>query len=72
LTETLERLTLRSDPLNSNHKAETITLVSGDPNSGEINTDWPKNDSPLRIEKFSKQIEKSYKDRYKGLPPHSE
>jgi hypothetical protein len=72
LTETLERLTLRSDPLNSNHKAEAITLVLWDPDIGEINHDWPPSDSPLRIEKFSEQIEKSYKERYKGLPPHNE
>jgi len=72
LTETLERLTLRSNPLNSNHKAEAIALVLWDPFTGEINMDWPINDSPLRIEKFSEQIEKSYKERYKGLPPHNE
>ncbi|MFQ5675718.1 MAG: hypothetical protein ACE5G1_07470 [bacterium] len=71
LTETLERLTLRSTPLNNNHKAEAITLVLWDPDLGKIDANWPRTDSPLRIEKFSDQIESTYKERYKGLPPHN-
>jgi hypothetical protein len=71
LTETLERLTLRSTPLNNNHKAEAITLVLWDPDSGRIDSEWPKTDSPLRLERFSDQIENTYKERYKGLPPHN-
>lgn len=71
LTDTLERLTLRKDPLNSNHKAESITLVLWGPATGEVDDKWPESESPLRIEKFSKQIETVYKDRYKGLPPHN-
>lgn len=70
LTYTLERLTLRGSPLDSVHKAESITLVIWDPSTGQIDTTWPVPDSPLRIEKFSEQVENAYKDRYKGLPPH--
>lgn len=71
LTETLERLTQRNSPLDSVHKAEVISLVVWDPATGNISTDLPNNDSPLRIEGFSEQLEKIYKERYKGLPPHN-
>jgi len=70
LTETLERLTQRKSPLNSNHKAEAISLLVWDPNTGNIENNCPDQNSPLRIEKFSEQIESIYRERYKGLPPH--
>lgn len=70
LTRTLERLTGRSSPLDSAHKAEAISLVLWDPNTGEVKKDWPSKGSPLRIERFSEQVSRSYEERYKGLPPH--
>lgn len=69
LTETLERITQRSSPLDSAHKAEVISLVVWDPNTGEIDDNWPKANSPVRWEKFSDQMFSIYEERYKGLPP---
>jgi len=70
LTETLERLSQRASPLDSPHKAEAISLIIWIPETGDIDLDWPSTESPLRIEKFSSQIEWAYVERYKGLPPH--
>lgn len=70
LTQTLERLSLRNSPLDSVHKAESISLILWDPETGEIDKNWPLEASCLRIEVFSKFIESAYVDRYKGLPPH--
>jgi hypothetical protein len=70
LTGTLERLAQRESPLDSLHKAETISFVVWDPATGKINTKWPSRKSPLRIETFSSQVEANYVARYKGLPPH--
>lgn len=72
LTGTLERLARRSSPLDSAHKAEAISLVLWDPATGTIDVTWPPQGSPLRIEQFSQQVEASYVERYKGLPPHAE
>ena len=52
--------------------AESISLVLWHPESGVIDPDIPAHSSPLRIEKFSEQIEAAYVSRYKGLPPHTE
>ena len=71
LIETLERLAGRVSMDDAVHRAESIALVVWDPYSGEIDSDVPEVKSPLRVEKFSVQIERSYTDRYKGLPPHS-
>ena len=70
LVETLERLTQRQSPLDSNHKAEVISLIVWEPTTGKIEKNLPVNVSPLRIENFSDQVGKIYKERYKGLPPH--
>lgn len=70
LTETLERITDRASELNSNHKAEVISLVVWDPYNGNIDPNCPSHNSPLSIETFSSQVEKVYRERYKGLPPH--
>lgn len=71
LTGTLERLSNRGSPLNSVHKAEVISLVIWNPDNGEILPQWPQEESILRIEEFSSQIDNVYLDRYKGLPPHT-
>jgi hypothetical protein len=70
LTRTLERLTNRTSPLDSAHKAEAMSLVLWNPDNGEIDSTWPQPGSPLRIEEFSKQIEYPYIERYKGMTPH--
>lgn len=71
LTQTLERLSLRNSPLDSVHKAEAISLILWDPETGDIDKNWPLETSCLRFEFFSKFIESAYVDRYKGLPPHN-
>lgn len=71
LTGTLERLTGRTSPLDSAHKAEAIALLVWNPANGEIDTSWPGEASPLRIERFAGQINAAYVARYKGLPPHT-
>ena len=70
LTETLLRLTSRSSPLDSAHKAEAISLVLWDPYTGEVDRTHPGPQSVLHIESFSSQIQHAYVDRYRGLPPH--
>lgn len=70
LTHTLERLSERLSPLDSPHKAEVISLVLWDPSEGTVVQSWPPHDSCLRLEKFSKQLQQVYLQRYKGLPPH--
>jgi len=71
LTATLERLTQRASPLDSQHKAEAIALVVWDPDTGSVDAKWPEPESCLRIENFPQQIQQSYFARYKGLPPHA-
>ena len=70
LIETLERLTARVSVAEAAHRAESIALVIWDPYSGSVIPDSPDPSSLLRVESFSDQIEQSYTDRYKGLPPH--
>src|SRR6266852_1013328 len=68
--ETLERLARRSNVDGPLYMAEAISLILWHPSSGTIDTDVPVSSSPLRIEKFSEQVEEAYVSRYKGLPPH--
>ena len=70
--ETLERLARRSTVDGPLYMAEAISLVLWHPSSGTIDTDNPASSSPLRIEKFSEQVEAAYVSRYKGLPPHTD
>lgn len=68
---TLERITGRraiDDPL---HLAEAISFVVWDPAVGDVIPDLPIQVSPLRLERFSEQVETTYRARYKGLPPHA-
>ena len=71
MIETLERLARRVSVEDPNHMAEVISLVIWEPENGSINATSPAKSSPLRIEKFSSQLEVIYHSRYKGLPPHS-
>lgn len=70
--ETLERLARRSTVDGSPYMAEVISLVLWNPEDGTIAQNIPAQSSPLRIEKFSEQVEAVYIGRYKGLPPHAE
>lgn len=68
---TLERLGGRRLVDEPEHRAEALSLVVWDPDTGKIVQDVPNSESPLRIERFSDQVEQNYVDRYKGLPPHA-
>jgi len=68
---TLERLARRSTIDGPHHMAEAISLVLWDPLTGDINPDVPDRSSPLRLSRFSEQVEAAYTSRYKGLPPHA-
>ena len=70
--ETLERLARRSGVDGPLYMAEAISLVLWHPESGIIDQQIPSSSSPLRIEKFSEQVEAAYTSRYKGLPPHTD
>lgn len=70
IIRTLERMNLRRNIQDENHRAESIALVAWNPDTGEVCPDLPSVDSNLRLEKFSKRIEEVYLSRYKGLPPH--
>ncbi len=71
MIETLERLGSRFSTSNAFHLAEAVSLVIWEPDDGSIDQDYPEKKSPLRIEKFAEQIESTYVNRYKGLPPHA-
>lgn len=70
--ETLERLARRTAVDGPLYMAEAISLVLWRPSDGTIDPDAPSPSSPLRLEKFSEQVEAAYVSRYKGLPPHAE
>lgn len=70
IVETLERLARRTSVDGPAYMAETIALVLWNPN-GTIDPTIPAPASPLRIERFSAQVEAAYVSRYKGLPPHT-
>jgi hypothetical protein len=70
MVRTLERLTGRKDVNDCVHLAEVIAFVLWDPNTGVISPNIPDKSSPLRIEEFSAQLEKIYRERYRDLPPH--
>lgn len=70
--ETLERLARRVSVNDPQYMAEVTSLVLWEPANGTIDPVIPDPSSPLRIEKFSAQVEAAYVGRYKGLPPHAE
>jgi hypothetical protein len=53
------------------HRAEALSLVVWDPATGNIDPNLPDPASPLRIERFSEDMEHAYHDRFQGLPPHA-
>ncbi len=70
--ETLERLARRTTVDGPLYMAEAISLVVWNPDDGAIDPTIPPVSSPLRVERFSDQVEAAYVSRYKGLPPHAE
>jgi hypothetical protein len=71
MVELLERMARRVGVHNSDHMAESVSLVLWDTETGRIDPDSPPPASPLRIEKFSDFIYAAYSARYRGLPPHA-
>jgi len=71
MIETLERLARRQKVEDSDYMAEAISLIVWNPRDGSIHPDVPASSSPLRVERFSLQVETAYVSRYKGLPPHA-
>jgi hypothetical protein len=71
-TRMLDRLVGRNSPIDLAHKAEAVSLVLWNPGSATVDTNWPEVDSPLRIERFSEQIQIQYYKRYDGMPPHDQ
>ena len=72
MTETLERLARRTAVDGPLYMAEAISLVLWNPYDGAVEPGSPAATSPIRIERFSEQVETMYVSRYKGLPPHTE
>jgi hypothetical protein len=71
LIAALTRLCGRNTISGDLYKAEAIGLVVWHPDTGEMDANWPPVESPLRIEKFSRQIEACYSYRFAGQPPHN-
>jgi len=71
LIAALTRLCGRSTTSGDLYKAEAIGLVVWHPDTGVIDGNWPPAGSPLRIEKFSQQVEACYSYRFAGQPPHN-
>ena len=69
---TLERLGGRRLVDEPEHRAEAMSLVVWNPATGAISSKIPDLSSPLRIERFSTDVEQNYVGRYKGLPPHAQ
>jgi hypothetical protein len=67
---TLTRLGARELVDEMSHRAEALSLVAWNPDTGEIDADMPDPGSRLRIERFSEDLSRTYYDRFQGLPPH--
>src|SRR5262249_17049664 len=59
-TRMLDRLVGRNSPIDVPHKAEVVSLVLWEPANGAINGNWPPPSSPLRIDRFSEQVQAAY------------
>jgi hypothetical protein len=71
-TRMLDRLVGRRSPIDLAYKAEAMSLLLWNPQTGEIDPAWPPPESPLRIDHFAEQIEAQYHERYDGMPPHDQ
>lgn len=68
--DTLDRLARREHFADPDHLAEAISVVVWDPETGRIDSEIPAANSHLRLEHFSRIVERIYVARYEGLPPH--
>lgn len=71
LVGTLERLSGRVGVEEPEHMAEAIAFCVWDPTTGQLDNTVMDPGSPLRLDRFSEQVEARYRERFKGLPPHS-
>ncbi len=71
LVAALGRLSGRQSTGGDVHKAEAISVVAWNPLDGSLDSAFPPSASNLRLEDFSKLIERCYIDRYGGMPPHN-
>jgi hypothetical protein len=71
LIAALTRLCGRNTTSGDLYTAEAIGLVVWHPTTGAIDANWPPGTSPLRIERFSPQVEACYTYRFAGQPPHN-
>ena len=71
IIQTLDLLSRRIGFDEPVHRAEVISFVLWDPDTGTIKANFPTPESPLRLEAFSEQVQAAYHSRYKGLPPHT-
>jgi hypothetical protein len=71
LMAALTRLCGRETTSGDLYKAEAIGLIIWHPRDGSIDANWPPAGSPLRIERFSQQVEACYTYRFAGQPPHN-
>ena len=71
LIAALTRLCGRNTISGDLYKAEAIGLVVWHPGTGCMDANWPPTESPLRIERFSQQVEACYSYRFAGQPPHN-
>lgn len=69
-TRMLDRLVSRNSPVDAAHKAEAVSLVLWNPEQSVLEAEWPPTGSPLRVERFSEQVQRHYYERYDGMPPH--
>lgn len=53
------------------HRAEAMSLIIWKPANGGISRTVPDPNSTLRIERFSDDMERNYRERFQGLPPHA-
>lgn len=71
IIRTLERMNERENVQDENHRAESIALVTWDPDTGKVDNICPAQESSICLKYFSKRVQDRYVERYKGLPPHS-
>jgi hypothetical protein len=64
IAHTLERISQRTRVEGAEHMAEATALVVWNPADGTIDQTFPAPSSPLRIERFSAQVEAAYISRY--------
>lgn len=65
-----ENIARRVNTADQHYLVEAISFVIWYPSTGKISAKYPPPDSVLRIEKFSTFVERAYRNRFDGRPPH--